>query len=136
GLFIPVAVIVWTVDPFRVRRQTAALAGGGCLAGIVALSIASPVAPGAAFGDENYVSHFARTGVDAVRGYFEHGFLDSDAAVVERLRAEASCQPARQRPHIILVHDESSFDIRAIKGGTVPPNHRRHFLSLAGHPRR
>jgi len=135
-LFIPVAMIVWTLDPFRVRRRTAALAGAGCLAGIVTLSIASPVEPGAAFGDESYVSHFARTGVDAVRGYFEHGFLDSDAAVVERLRAEASCQPAGQRPHIILVHDESSFDIRAIKGVKVPPNYGRHFLSFDGKRRR
>src|SRR5262249_9763546 len=35
-LFVPVAVILWRVDPLRVRRVTAALGGIGCLAGIIA----------------------------------------------------------------------------------------------------
>jgi len=44
-----------------------------------------------------------------------HGYLDSDAAVADRLRSTIgdTCQTAGKRPHVILVHDESSFDIRA-----------------------
>jgi len=132
----PVAVMVWKADPFRVRRWTATRSGAACLAGIAGLSIAQPVAPGAAFGDENYVSHFARTGVDAIAGYFEHGFLQSDAEVVERLRADVTCEPAGKRPHIILVHDESSFDIRLIDSVKVPPNYGRHFRSFDGKARK
>jgi hypothetical protein len=137
-LFIPVAVLVWRQDPLRVRRRTAAFAGASCLAGIAGLSMVYPVAPGAAFGDENYVSHFSRTGVDAVAAYFDQGFLQSDAMAVERLRdgKEASCQPAGKRPHIILVHDESSFDIRAVDGVKVPPNYGGHFRSFDGKARK
>ena len=88
-----------------------------------------PVSPGEAFGDENYVSHFVRTGVDAVAAYVEQGFLESDSPMtVAELRAEAPCEPTGKRPHIILVHDESSFDIRAIDGVKVPPGYGHHFL--------
>lgn len=135
-LFIPVAVVVWKLDPFRVRRRTAAAGSAACLAGIIGVSNAYPVSPGAAFGSGNYVSHFARTGVDAVAAYFEQGFLESDATVVERLRTDASCEPAGKRPHIILVHDESSFDIRAIKGVKAPPGYGRHFRSFDGKARK
>src|SRR6266540_1660738 len=135
-LFIPVAVILWRLDPFRIRRWRAALAGAACLVGITGLSVAYPVSPGAAFGDENYVSHFARTGVEAVAAYVEQGFLESDAAVVDRLRTEATCQPAGKRPHIILVHDESSFDLRQVNGARVPPGYGPHFRSFDGKARK
>jgi len=135
-LFIPVAVILWRLDPFRIRRWRAALAGAACLVGITGLSVAYPVSPGAAFGDENYVSHFARTGVEAVAAYVEQGFLESDVTVVDRLRTEATCQPAGKRPHIILVHDESSFDLRQVNGARVPPGYGPHFRSFDGKARK
>jgi len=136
-LFIPLVVVVWKLDPFRIRRLAAAIGSAACLAGITGLSILHPVSPGAAFGDENYISHFARTGVEAVGAYLEHGFLESDAGTTaERLRTDVSCEPAGQRPHIILVHDESSFDIRAIDGVKVPPSYGRHFRSFDGKARK
>ena len=135
-LFLPVAIVVWRHDPFRVHRGAAAIGSAACLAGIAGLSIAYPVSPGEAFGNENYVSHFARTGVDAVSAYVEQGFLESDPIAVEELRAATPCEPVGKRPHIILVHDESSFDIRAIAGVKVPPGYGPHFRSFDGKARK
>ena len=46
-------------------------------------------------------------------------------AVTERLKltGEEACHPAGKRPHIILLHDESSFDIRAVNDIKVPPGY-------------
>ncbi len=135
-LFLPAAIVVWRLDPFRIRRGAAAIGSAACLAGIAGLSIAYPVSPGEAFGNENYVSHFVRTGVDAVTAYVEHGFLESDPMTLEALQAESPCEPVGKRPHIILVHDESSFDIRAIADVKVPPGYGPHFRSFDGKARR
>jgi Sulfatase len=135
-IFIPLAVAAWRLDPFRVHRGAAVLGSAACLAGIAGLSLANPVSPGEAFGDFNYVSHFTRTGVDAVEAYLEQGFLESDPATVEELRAETACENVGRRPHIILVHDESSFDIRAVEGVKVPPGYGQHFRSFDGKARK
>src|SRR5215204_5279160 len=65
---VPLAVLLWWIDPFRVRLRAALAGGVACLAGLTGLSLAYPVHPGEAFGDGNYVSAFARSGVDAVSG--------------------------------------------------------------------
>jgi hypothetical protein len=135
-LFVPVAYVLWRLDPFRVRRWRAALAGAACLGGITGLSVAYPVSPGAGFGDDNYVSHFARTGVEAVAAYFEQGFLESDPVVTDRLAADTTCQTSGKRPHIILLHDESSFDLRQVNGAKVPPGYGSHFRSFDGKARK
>jgi hypothetical protein len=102
----------------------------------VGVSNAYPVSPGEAFGDWNYLSHFARTGVAAVSAYMAHGFLESDPSAAARLAPETACQPARKPPHILLVHDESSFDIREVNGIKVYPGYGRHFLSFDGKERK
>src|SRR5215467_6916544 len=135
-LFIPVAIAAWRLDPFRVHRGAAALGCAACLAGIAGLSLAYPVSPGEGFGNFNYVSYFTRTGVDAVEAYLEQGFLQSDPMTVEELRAEVPCQSVGKRPHIILVHDESSFDIRATADVKVPAGYGRHFRSFDGRARK
>jgi len=135
-VFIPIAIVLWWIDPFRVRRNAAAVGTLMCLAGIGGLSVAYPVSPGETFGNENYVSHFVRTGVDAVAAYIEQGFLESDPITAAGLRAEAPCESAGKRPHIILVHDESSFDIRSIEGVKVPPGYGQHFRSFDGKARK
>jgi hypothetical protein len=135
-VFIPIGIVLWKTDPFRIRRTAATIGVMACLAGIAGLSVAYPVSPGEAFGNENYVSHFVRTGVDAVGAYVEQGFLESDPMTVEELRAEAPCENAGKRPHIVLVHDESSFDIRAIDGVKVPPGYGHHFRSFDGKARK
>jgi len=135
-IFIPLAVAAWRLDPFRVHRGAAALGSAACLAGITGLSLAQPVEPGEAFGDWNYVSYFTRTGVDAVGAYLEQGFLESDPKAVDELRAETPCENVGKRPHIILVHDESSFDIRAVSHVKVPAGYGRHFRSFDGKARK
>ena len=66
------------------------------------------------------------------------GFLESDAATVDQLKfgMEDSCQAAGKRPHIILVHDESSFDMRAVDDVKVPRGYGRHFRSFDGKMRK
>src|SRR5215470_7740760 len=132
-LFIPIAIAAWRLDPFRVHRGAAALGSAACLAG---LSLAFPVAPGEGFGNFNYVSYFTRTGVDAVEAYLDQGFLQSDPMTAEELRAEVPCQSVGKRPHIILVHDESSFDIRTTADVKVPAGYGRHFRSFDGRARK
>ena len=55
-------------------------------------------------------------------------------ALTERLKMlpEASCTPSAKPPHIILVHDESSFDIRVAPGVKVPADYGSHFQSGDG----
>ena len=45
------------------------------------------------------------------------------------------CHPPAKRPHIVMVLDESSFDIRAAPGIKVPPDYGRHFRSFDGKQR-
>jgi hypothetical protein len=134
----PLAVLLWWIDPFRMRLRTALTGGVACLTTLIGLSLAYPVHPGEAFGDGNYVSAFARSGVDAVSGYMGTGFLESDPLAADRLRLgmEESCAPMGRRPHIILLHDESSYDIRIVEGVKVPPDYGRHFLSFDGKERK
>jgi hypothetical protein len=75
-------------------------------------------------------------GVEAVHELATHGYLESDASVAGSLDAAVACHPSRKLPHIILLHDESSFDITAAPGVKVPPGYRRHFQSLDGNARK
>jgi hypothetical protein len=48
---------------------------------------------------------------------------------------DLTCTPTGKPPHIILVHDESSFDIRSAPGINVPPGYGSHFQSFDGKAR-
>ena len=50
--------------------------------------------------------------------------------------ADAGCHPTRKLPHIILLHDESSFDITVAPGVNVPAGYHRHFQSFDGKTRK
>jgi hypothetical protein len=134
---IPLAAALWRLDRIRVRRPTAVAGGAACLAALTGLSLAMPVHPGEAFGDDSYVSGFARSGVSAMSELMTHGLLESDDVVIDRLKAVPSdpCATSGRRPHILLVHDEGSFDIRAVDGIKVPPDYGGHFLSFDGRER-
>jgi sulfatase-like protein len=131
---VPTLVLLWRLDPFRVRVQAASIGGGSCLVGFTCLSLIFPVAPHNAFYGGDYVSNFVRSGVAAIAELMAHGFLESDAVSADRLEPMIgeTCQTAGKRPHVIMVHDESSFDITAAPGIRVPPNYRRHFVSFDG----
>jgi hypothetical protein len=137
-LAIPLAAAFWYFDRLRMRRLTALAGGAACLTVLTGLSLAKPVHPGEAFGDDSYVSGFARSGVSALSELMTHGLLESDAVVVDRLKSvpDEVCEASGKRPHIVLVHDEGSFDIRAVDGIKVPQDYGSHFLSFDGKARR
>src|SRR5260370_36819708 len=64
--------------------------------------------------------------------------MESDAAAAERLKVPLldSCHPAGRRPNIIMIHDESSFDIRQATGVKVPSGYGSHFNSYDGKARK
>jgi Sulfatase len=134
---IPLAAALWYFDRIRMRRLTALAGGAACLTLLTGLSLAKPVSPGEAFGDDSYVSGFARSGVSAVSELMTHGLMESDKVVIDRLKTvpNETCEPSGKRPHIVLVHDEGSFDIRAVDGIKVPPDYGDHFLSFDGKAR-
>jgi hypothetical protein len=130
---IPLLALLWRIDPFRIRVRTSALGGTLCMGALVVLSIAYPADLYGEFFNQDYVSKFARSGIDAIYEFATHGLLESDAVVADRLKAPAAaCNPAGKLPHIILLHDESSFDITAAPGMIVPPGYQRHFQSFDG----
>jgi hypothetical protein len=134
---IPILVLLWRLDPFRVRRLSAVAGVAACLLGVVGVSRAVPMGEYEGFYGYNYVSHFARSGVDAISVLMSQGYMDSDAVVGDRLKAaDQTCQPTHKPPHIILVHDESAFDIRRAPGIRVPPGYGDHFRSFDGKRRR
>ena len=134
---IPVVVLLWLVDPWRVRRRTAAAAAAGCFAAVVGVSFAFPNHDGETFGEFNNVSIFMRSGVQGAHIFATQGYMESDATVTDRLKLTGmeTCRPADRPPHIILLHDEASFDIRAVNGVKVPEGYGGHFKSYDGRTR-
>jgi hypothetical protein len=136
-LAVPALALLWWIDGFRVRLRTAAFGFVVCLAGLIGVALAYPQEEWEAFFGDAYVSKFSRSGVAAISALLTQGYMESDATVADRLRTlpEATCEPARKPPHIILVHDESSFDIRVAPGVKVPAGYGSHFKSFDGRRR-
>ena len=134
---VPVIYLLWRFDPLRIQRRVAAAGAAASFAAIVAVSYAFPLHDGEVFADDNNVSIFMRTGVEGVHILATQGYMESDETVSERLRlaGEETCRPAGQRPHIILLHDESSFDLRYVDDARVPPGYGGHFKSFDGKER-
>jgi phosphoglycerol transferase MdoB-like AlkP superfamily enzyme len=134
---VPLLVLLWRIDTSRMRMRTSLVGFGACLAGITAVSLAQPQEDWETFLGGGYVSKFARSGVTALSELMLHGYMESDAVVTDRLKLlpDATCVPAQKPPHIIMVHDESSFDIRVAPGVKVPAGYGSHFLSFDGKAR-
>jgi len=134
---LPIFVLAWRSDPFRVRQLMAATLALVCVAGLTVLEMQVPLLPFQAFYGGNQVSSFARSGVDAISELMVHGLMESDAVAADGLQPvdDVACQPAKKPPHIILIHDESSFDIRMAPGIKVPGGYGAHFLSFDGKER-
>jgi hypothetical protein len=137
GFLVPLLVLLWRFDAFRLSRLAAAAGAMLCLAGLVGVSLAVPAEAYATFFGNNHVSHFARSGVEAVYGLWTQGYMESDAVVADRLRLvpETGCHLTSKPPHIIMVHDESSFDIRNAPGVRVPRGYGQYFRSFDGKAR-
>lgn len=129
-----VLVVLWRIDVLRMARRTATAAAAACLAALTALSLAAPGDWWEVFAGENYVSKFSRSGVAAISALATHGLFDSAAVAATQLPAqsEAECKPQDKLPNVILIHDESSFDIRAAKDIKVWDGYGSHFVSFDG----
>ena len=83
---IPVVIVAWRLDPFRVYRWKATAALFGCLAALTALELNLPMQPFEAFYGGNQVSQFARSGVDAISELLTHGMMEADASTADHLQ--------------------------------------------------
>ena len=136
-IVLPLMYALWWLDPFRIRRLPALAGTLACLAALTGISFAWPEEAWRGYYDDGYLSKFSRSGVTAVSDFVNYGFMESDAVAAGRLKAplEESCAPVGRRPHIIMIHDESSFDIRQAQGIKVPPGYGSHFKSFDGKAR-
>ena len=134
---LPLMYALWWLDPFRIRRLPALACKLACLAALVGYSLYHPDEAWRGYYDDGYLSKFFRSGVTAVSDFVQYGVMESAAASGERLNVPLvdSCHPAGRRPNIIMIHDESSFDIRAAQGIKVPPGYGSHFKSYDGKER-
>jgi phosphoglycerol transferase MdoB-like AlkP superfamily enzyme len=137
-LVIPLMYALWWLDPFRIRRLPAAACGLACLAALVGYCSAWPDEAWHSYYDDGYLSKFSGSGVTAVSDFINYGFMESDAVAAGRLKVPLveSCHPTGRRPHIIMIHDESSFDIRQAQGIKVPSGYGSHFNSFDGKARK
>jgi hypothetical protein len=132
---IALVVLLWKLDRTRIPRLFAAIAGSICLALIIGLSNRIPEEPHEPFQGVNHVSNFARSMVVSLSELSGSGWLELDRAVASRLKplpSDDECKPQGKRPHIIMVLDESSFDIRSAPDVKVPQGYGRHFASADG----
>ncbi|KWV61042.1 phosphoglycerol transferase [Bradyrhizobium macuxiense] len=131
---LPLMYALWWLDPFRIRRLPAVAACLACTAALSAYAFTWPDEAWRGYYDDGYLSKFARSGVTAVSDFVAHGFMESDPALKERLKVPLvdACHPAGRRPNVIMIHDESSFDIRAAAGVKVPRDYGSHFKSYDG----
>jgi phosphoglycerol transferase MdoB-like AlkP superfamily enzyme len=138
AVMFPLLWVVWRIDPLRIRRRVAFAGFTFCLVAIVVLSLRWEMQNHEAFQGNNYVSAFSRSGIAAISELMTSGMLEADAVVTDRLKTtpETTCTPAGKRPHIIMVHDESSFDIRSAPGIQVPAGYGEHFKSFDGKARK
>jgi phosphoglycerol transferase MdoB-like AlkP superfamily enzyme len=134
---VPLLVLFWWLDPLRVRLRVAALGAFVCLVALSGLSFAVPLNREKAFEGTEYVSQFARSGALAAFELATRGLLESDSIARDRLSSAAppACKPEQRLPHIVLVLDESSYDITVVPGVKVPPGYQSHFRSFDGKER-
>src|ERR1700720_1880906 len=137
-VIVPLMYALWWLDPFRIRRLPALACHLACLAALVGFSIVWPEEAWRGYYDDGYLSKFSRSGVTAVSDFINYGFMESDAVAAERLKVPLldSCHPAGRRPNIVMIHDESSFDIRQANGIKVPAGYGSHFKSFDGKARK
>jgi hypothetical protein len=135
---LPVLVLIWWLDPLRIRFRTGVAGLVVSFAALAGLSFATPPDREDEFQDHNYVSKFFRSVAVAAVDLATRPILEADAKTVERLAAEntTECQPQAKLPHIVLVLDESSYDASTIPGIKLQSHYKRHFQSFDGKERR
>ena len=145
----PLLWLVWRFDPFRVRRRLALVGVAASAALIAAMSVISPEQAWEPFQGVNHISNLARSGVVAVSRLASTGWIEADppansplslardarAAGLPALPSGEACDTAAKRPHIIMLLDESSFDVTSAPGIKVPAGYTDYFKSSDGKQR-
>lgn len=146
-LAAPVLWVIWRADPFRVGRRLSLAMLAAATVLISGMSVAAPEQPWEPFQGVNHISNLARSGVVAVSRLTSTGWIEADPSARGRLtpRAYAAGRPAlppdedcdttAKRPHIIMLLDESSFDVTAAPGVKVPEGYADYFKSIDGNRR-
>ena len=143
---VPVLWVIWRADPFRARRLLALAVLAATTVSISAMSAAAPEQPWEPFQGVNHISNLARSGVVAVSRLASTGWIEADPPASGSLPLASGahaagrppgekCDTAARRPHIIMLLDESSFDITAAPGVKVPPGYSDYFRSIDGRQR-
>jgi hypothetical protein len=134
---IPAIWLIWKLDPFRIRRTVAAAGAAVCMVLIAAFAAAVPEQPWEPFQGVNHISNLARSGAVAVSHLVSTGWIEADAKSSGELPGlpATPCEPPARRPHVILLLDESSFDITAAPDVKVPDGYRDYFKSVDGRQR-
>jgi phosphoglycerol transferase MdoB-like AlkP superfamily enzyme len=141
----PLLWLIWRFDPFRVRRRLALSGLGASAALIAAMAVAWPEQSWEPFQGVNHISNLARSGVVAVSRLASTGWIEADppansplslardarAATLPALPTDA-CDTTAKRPHIIMVLDESSFDVTSAPDIKVPAGYAEFFKSADG----
>jgi len=143
---VPLLWMIWRADPFRADRLLALTVLAATTVSISAMSVAAPEQPWEPFQGVNHISNLARSGVVAVSRLASTGWIEADppasgalplasgahAAGRPALTPGEKCDTAARRPHIIMLLDESSFDITAAPGIKVPAGYSDYFRSIDG----
>lgn len=139
----PLLWLVWRADPFRVGRRVSLAILAATTLSMSSMSVAVPEQPWEPFQGVNHISNLARSGVVAVSRLTSTGWIEADPAASGLTpRAYAAGRPALppgedcdttvKRPHIIMLLDESSFDVTAAPGVKVPEGYTDYFKSIDG----
>jgi hypothetical protein len=146
---VPVLWLVWRTDPFRIARKASMAGLVLAAAGISGMAIAVPEQPWEPFQGVNHISSLARSGVVAVSRLSSTGWIEADppaqprlplargahAATPLSLPPPLECEAKAKRPHIIMMLDESSFDVTSAPGIKVPAGYTDYFKSADGKQR-
>lgn len=135
---VPALALLWWLDPFRIRRPVAAAITAASLAVMTGMSLLVPEQPWEPFQGVNHISNLSRSGVAAVSHLAENGWIEADSGSLTRAAYAApldACDTTVKRPHVIMLLDESSFDITAVPGIKVPANYANFFRSADGKQR-
>jgi len=146
---VPLLWVIWRFDPFRVRRRSSLTGVAATAILISAMAVASPEQAWEPFQGVNHISNLARSGVVAVSRLASTGWIEADppangplslardarAAGLPGLPSGEACDATAKRPHIIMLLDESSFDVTSAPDIKVPAGYTDYFKSSDGKQR-